>query len=88
VILQLEGELRGTGESRTPSKGSPVQAWLLVPACPTRAAETSGHPPFEPRHESIDEMKNATVLAALLVMAVAGSCAQRPERQKNEQAVK
>ncbi|HYO80939.1 MAG TPA: nuclear transport factor 2 family protein [Bryobacteraceae bacterium] len=33
-------------------------------------------------------MKNASVLAALLVMAVAGSRAQTPERQKNEQALK
>ncbi len=33
-------------------------------------------------------MNNATVLTALVVMAVAGSRAHRPERQKNEQAVK
>ena len=49
----------------------------MAPACETR-----------PRSESIDGMENATVVAALLVMAVAGSHAQRPERQKNEQAVK
>ena len=33
-------------------------------------------------------MRNAAVLAALLVLAFAGSRAQTPERQKNEQAVK